>query len=342
MNKVRSVMLLVGVSVVHAIAFGSVCFAAPQLQDVVVPQDTKVTLRFTESLTTATAKVGDVVRFETVEDVRINDTLIVEKGSPATGVVAEVRSPRSRGRNAQLRISFQSVRAVDRSLIPLSPYRTPADKRVTPKAPAASVVGAIALGPIGLVTGGFIRGEHVTIERGATVVAAIAKDTRLPVRQNIRDVVVSEDAHIPLEFLAPVSTRTAAEGDVVDFVVSEDVYVRGVLVIAKGTPATGTVKEVKPPRLLGRSGRLEIELSSVKGVDGTLLPLDPYRQAQGIRGISREAAGASAAGGIILGPVGLVAGAFVKGKHLDIPSGAKAIAALARDRRVRGVLPQNQ
>ncbi len=78
------------------------------------------------------------------------------------------------------------------------------------------------------------------------------------------------------------------------------------------------------------------------GVDGTLLPLSPYQSAAGINGISEEAAGASAAGGIIFGPVGFVAGAFVKGKHLDIPKGAKASAALARDRKVRGILPSGK
>lgn len=308
-------------------------------KEIVVPRDTKVALRFTQPVSTATAKVGDVVRFETVEDVRINDTLIVQQGSPATGVIADVRPPRSRGRNAQLRISFQSVQAVDGSLVPLMPYRTPEEERISGKAPGASVVGAIVLGPIGLVSGAFIRGDHITIEVGATVNAAIARHTVLPTQQDLREVMVTDDTPVPLEFQGPVSTRTAEEGDLVDFVVSQDVYVHGVLIIAKGTPATGTVKEVKRPRTLGRNGKLEIELGSVKGVDGTLLPLEPFRSEKGIKGIHQAAAGASAAGGLIFGPVGLVAGAFIKGRHIDIPAGAKGFAALAHDRKVRGVLP---
>jgi hypothetical protein len=313
--------------------------AQTPFKEIVVPRDTKVALRFTQPLSTATAKVGDIVRFETVEEVRINDTLIVQQGSPATGVITEVRPPRSRGRNAQLRISFQSVQAVDGSLVPLAPYRTPEEERISGKAPGVSVVGAMVLGPIGLVSGAFVRGDHVTIERGATVNAAIARHTVLPTKQDLRDVIVPDDTPVPLEFQGPVSTRTAEAGDLVDFVVSQDVYVSGVLIIAKGTPATGTVKEVKRPRTLGRNGKLEIELGNVKGVDGTLLPLAPFRSEKGIKGISQEAAGASAAGGVIFGPVGLVAGAFLKGRHVDIPAGAKGFATLAPGRRVRGALP---
>lgn len=318
----------------------SVAKAQTPLKEIVVTRDTKVTLRFTQPVSTATAKVGDVVRFETVEDVRIGDTLIIQRGSPATGVIAEVRPPRSRGRNAQLRISFQSVQAVDGSLVPLMPYRTPEEERISGKAPGVSVVGAIVLGPIGLVSGAFMRGDHITIETGATVNAAIARHTVLPTKQDRRDVIVPDDTPVPLEFQAPVSTRTAEEGDLVDFVVSQDVYVGGVLIIAKGTPATGTVKAVQRPRTLGRNGKLEIELGSVKGVDGTLLPLEPFRSEKGIKGISQEAAGASAAGVIIFGPIGLVAGAFVKGRHIDIPAGAQGFAMLASGRKVRGALPR--
>ncbi|MCS6861774.1 MAG: hypothetical protein NZT92_15830, partial [Abditibacteriales bacterium] len=293
-------ILIIALGLVYAI---SITEAQMPFKEIVVPRDTKVVLRFTQPISTATAKVGDVLRFETVEDVRIGNTLIIQQGSPATGVVAEVRPPRSRGRNAQLRISFQSVQAVDGSLLPLMPYRTPEEERISGKAPGVSVVGAIVLGPIGLVSGAFIRGDHITIEAGATVNAAIARHMVLPAQQDRRDVIVPDDTLVPLEFQGPVSTRTAEEGDLVDFVVTQDVYVSGILIIAKGTPATGSVKEVKRPRTLGRNGKLEIELGSVKGVDGTLLPLEPLRSEKGIRGISQEAVGVSAAGVVIFGPV---------------------------------------
>ncbi|MBI3923770.1 MAG: hypothetical protein HY318_20280 [Armatimonadetes bacterium] len=311
----------------------------PKLENLVVPQDTKVVLHFADSLTTATARVGDLVNFATAEDIIISGTLVVKKGSAAIGVVTDVRPPRSLGRNAQLRISFQSVRAIDGSLVPLSPYRTPEVDQTTPMAPVASTVGIIALGPIGLVSGAFIQGDHITIKRGATVNAAIARDTVLPAEFDLREVTVPAETGVPLELMRPVSTRTAEVGDIVDFVVRDNVYIEGIVVVTKGTAATGSVKKVKHPRSRGRNGSLQIELVEVKGVDGSLIPLHPYKADKGIDGVNPESPGASVAAGLIFGPVGLIAGAFVKGRHVDVPGGAKVVAAIAKEQRVKGVLP---
>jgi len=43
------------------------------------------------------------------------------------------------------------------------------------------------------------------------------------------------------------------------------------------------------------------------------------------------AAGASAAGYIILGPIGVVGGVFVKGHHIDIPAGTELMVEVEND-----------
>ncbi|HMM58499.1 MAG TPA: hypothetical protein PKC25_00045, partial [Candidatus Rifleibacterium sp.] len=43
------------------------------------------------------------------------------------------------------------------------------------------------------------------------------------------------------------------------------------------------------------------------------------------------AAGASLGGYMLLGPIGLIGGTFVKGKHIDIPKNTQLIVEIAKD-----------
>ncbi len=47
------------------------------------------------------------------------------------------------------------------------------------------------------------------------------------------------------------------------------------------------------------------------------------------------AAGASVAGAVILGPIGLLAGAFVKGSYVSVPAGTVVIDVTAASANVR-------
>ena len=108
----------------------------------------------------------------------------------------------------------------------------------------------------------------------------------------------------------PINSKDLTEGDRLRFSVAEDIKVGDVIAIPRGMEAEGTVSKARKAGRFGRDGKIEIEYDSVHASDGSPVQLvvgektkEQYKRTAG-------AVGASAAGAIILGPVGLVGGFF--------------------------------
>jgi hypothetical protein len=65
-----------------------------------------------------------------------------------------------------------------------------------------------------------------------------------------------------------LTSKTAIENQPINFEVSEDVVLNGVIVIARGTTAKGIVAEVKRAKMLGRKGKLSLILKEVQLTSG--------------------------------------------------------------------------
>lgn len=131
---------------------------------------------------------------------------------------------------------------------------------------------------------------------------------------------------VNLQFTQEVSTKTAKVGDHVTMRVYSDVLVNGKRLIRQDATAQGVVTTVHRPRTFGRKGELKIKLEHVKDVNGRRVPLEPYKSGERF-----GAGGPGAAGGglLVFGPVGLVAGVFVKGKEIVITKGTRIQAQVA-------------
>jgi hypothetical protein len=132
-------------------------------------------------------------------------------------------------------------------------------------------------------------------------------------------VTVPGGTKVLLEFAQGLDSRHARKGDRVNLRAREDVTVNGQTVIAKGARATARVMEVRKPRRFGRKAVIKLYQLRVRGVDGRRIQLGQYTS--GKRYGSSKAVGAEAGGLVLLGPVGLAAGAFFKGGHLVIKPG---------------------
>lgn len=137
-----------------------------------------------------------------------------------------------------------------------------------------------------------------------------------------------------------ITSEHLEEGDTVRFIVADDVVVGDVVAIPKGMETDGTVTKARKAGRFGRNGKVEITYDSVRGADGTPVPLtigektkEQYKKAAG-------AVGASAAGAIIFGPVGLVGGLFVKGDNVNIPAGSTLYCETKEDTTVVGFVPK--
>lgn len=119
-----------------------------------------------------------------------------------------------------------------------------------------------------------------------------------------------------------LSSKTNQAGDTISFTVDENIMDGNVLLVPAGTVGTGTITEIKKARSFGRNGKLEIVFDSIPAIDGTVFVGVQGEEAKDKTKNEIKAAGASVAGAVLLGPVGLVGGAFIKGKNIDYPEGS--------------------
>ena len=119
-----------------------------------------------------------------------------------------------------------------------------------------------------------------------------------------------------------VSSKTSHEGDTVSFTVAENVMDGNVLLVPAGTVGSGTITSLKKARSFGRNGALDITFDTIPAIDGTEFTAIQGDEAKEKTKGEIKAAGASIAGAVLLGPVGLVGGAFIKGKNIDYPVGS--------------------
>lgn len=95
-----------------------------------------------------------------------------------------------------------------------------------------------------------------------------------------------------------------------------------VLLVPAGTVGSGTITSLKKARSFGRNGALDITFDTIPAIDGTEFTAVQGKEAKDKTRSEVKAAGASVAGAVLLGPVGLVGGAFIKGKNIEYPAGA--------------------
>ena len=133
---------------------------------------------------------------------------------------------------------------------------------------------------------------------------------------------VPKDTKVGLRFLTPVASDKIAKGAQVNFKVVADVIQDRHVVIRSGTPVAGTVTEVTKPGIYGQDAKVVIGFIAVNGVDGRPIKLTDVVASKAMISKGRAgAAGATVAGLIILGPIGLLGGAFIRGNNVEVPAG---------------------
>jgi len=172
-------------SVFRLLAFGATLCAPFLLSPTacraaqVVPAGTTVLLQFEDAISTKTAKKGDQIHLRVYTDVVVNGKTLIKQDAPATGTVSDVRRPRSFGRRGVLKVRLENVTDVNGARVPLEPYST--GDRFKAAGPGAAGAGLVVLGPVGLVGGAFVKGNHVSIDKGTRIQAIVWDGKSKPV-----------------------------------------------------------------------------------------------------------------------------------------------------------------
>jgi len=149
---------------------------------------------------------------------------------------------------------------------------------------------------------------------------------------------------VKLRLTRNLSSATDKKGDTVDFEVLEDVTVDGILVIPRGGIALATITEAQPKRRMGRGGKLDVNIDSVRLKDGEKVPLRAVKETKG-GGHVGAMTGAMVATGIVFFPAAPLF-LFMHGKDINIPKGTEITAytmgniSLAKAKFQESVQPQ--
>lgn len=133
--------------------------------------------------------------------------------------------------------------------------------------------------------------------------------------------VLVKDSLIKIKTVTPLDSKKNKTGDPVEFEVAEDVYIAGMLVIAKGAVGRGKLAKVDQAQNFGRDAKMEVNFETVEALDMTQVATLLGEKAKKETESMALAAGAGVAGMILLGPIGVVGAAFVHGKNISIPPG---------------------
>ena len=154
----------------------------------------------------------------------------------------------------------------------------------------------------------------------------------------VKEVSLPKDSVIKIQFTQELGNKISKVGDEVGFKAADNLFVNDVLVLPKGATGIGKVKKVVQPGIFGKDGRVDINFMYILGTDGTEIPVFVGELAEQQAKSYAGAAGAAIGGMIILGPVGVIGGAFVKGSSVTIPEGSVTFVQVSKDVDMQGVV----
>ncbi len=221
---------------------------------VIIPADTTMKFRFMDELSPAKSRAGEFVRLELANDLIVNNCLVAPAGSLLMTEIRDVKRPRMFGVPGEVRLAFSGLK-------PLGPQKAPvrvgeasqkaikSARRSGEKgegaiigAGAVSLVGAALLGPVGLVSGVFIRGNSIKIPVGSVTFVQTSGDCTVsayPIPVSLQANTYSITSEQPQDTTEETDTQPTYDPDR-DTIIKTDVFNRDIY----GNPTnSGTVQQ---------------------------------------------------------------------------------------------------
>ncbi|GAI53593.1 unnamed protein product [marine sediment metagenome] len=158
-----------------------VCFqeGRPQVEEVVIPAGTLVSIRFLSTLSSKSNKTGETFNFQISENVFLDNKLIIPVNSEGVGEITKAKKATLLSRPGKLEMEFKSLSALDGTSLSLilGEEAEEKNKRLY-VAVGAGILGLIILSsPVGLVLGALVPGKNVKIEEGTEMFLQVKSDT---------------------------------------------------------------------------------------------------------------------------------------------------------------------
>ena len=134
-----------------------VCFkeGRPQVEEVLIPAGTLVSIRFLSTLSSKSNKTGETFNFQISENVFLDNKLVISADSTGLGEIASAKKATILARPGKLELTFKSITALDGTPIDLiMGEKAEEENKRLYMAVGAGILGLIILSnPIGLPAG---------------------------------------------------------------------------------------------------------------------------------------------------------------------------------------------
>jgi hypothetical protein len=195
---------------------------------------TAVKLRLAENLTSATAKAGQEVSFEVIEEVDVQGVPVILKGAQAVATVTDASPKKSMGRGGKLDVNVDSVRLVDGEKVQLRAVRNEKGGGHVGAMTGAMVATSLVFFPAAPLFL-FIHGKDIVIPKGTEVTAFVQGDMHLDMAKMVPPPPVGDPSATPAVAAAPVMASLSVDASVP----GADIEVDGAFV--GSTPSTLSV-----------------------------------------------------------------------------------------------------
>lgn len=141
-------------------------------------EDTPVRIRLARTLSSKDARVDERVDFEVLEDIKVGNVVVVERGAIAIATVTEAHPKRRLGRAGKLHMNIDYVRLANGEKVLLRAVKGGSGGNHIAAMTGAMVATGIVFFPAAPLFL-FIHGKDITIPKGTEVTAYVAADTPL-------------------------------------------------------------------------------------------------------------------------------------------------------------------
>jgi len=191
-------------------------FAAQQAATkFVLEADTPVKLVLGETISSADERVGNLVNFEVVEDVMVNNVVVIPRGSNAWATVTVAEPKKRMGRGGKLDINIDKVRLADGEKVLLRAVKGGKGGGHQGAMVGAMVATSLVVWPAAPFFL-FMHGKDISIPKGTQITAFIEGDAVLDPAKFTAEAPNSKVVSQPAPVSAPSAEKAPASGQTTD------------------------------------------------------------------------------------------------------------------------------
>jgi hypothetical protein len=158
-----------------------ICFkeGKPQMEEVVIPAGTLVSIRFLNNLSSKENVSGETFDYQIRENIFVDNRLVISADSTGLGEITSAKKARILAQPGKLELTFKPIMALDGTPIELiMGEKAEEENKRLYVAVGAGLLGLIILSsPIGLVFGVLVPGKDVKIDEGTEIFLQVESDT---------------------------------------------------------------------------------------------------------------------------------------------------------------------